>query len=150
MAFRCIIKIDGISGTSALKDGWIDVTDFHWGVTNDVKAWETSPTGTAHVHNFSITKRVDPSTPDIFTYCVNGKKIGSVEVSLVQASGDAAPKEFANYKFKTCYIVNIQKGGSTDSDFASETVEFNFNTAEYGYGSKKGGFDVGKGGIQGQ
>jgi type VI secretion system Hcp family effector len=150
MAFRCIIKVDGITGTSALKDGWIDVTDMHWGATNDVKAWETSPTGTAHVQNFVVVKRLDPSSPDLLTFCVNGKPIGTVEVSLVQASGDAKPKEFANYKFSTCFITSIQPGGSTSSDFVSETVQFNFAKAEYGYGSKKGGFDVGKGGIQGQ
>jgi type VI secretion system Hcp family effector len=152
MAFACIIKIDGITGTSKIKDGYIDVTSYSWGVTNDVKAWEQSPTGTATVQNFTVTKRVDPSSPDIFTNCVNGKKIGTVEVSLLQSSGSDAPKEFANYKFTTCYITVVQPGGSGDAgaDFGSETVQFNFAKAEYGYGSKKGGFDVGKGGIQGQ
>jgi len=150
MAFRCIIKIDGITGTSDLKDGWIDVTDYSWGATNDIKAWEKSPTGTAHIQDFAVTKRVDPSSPDILTNCVNGKKLASIEVSLVQSSGDATPKEFANYKFKTCYITSVQPGGSTANDFAVEQVKWNFNQAEYGYGSKKGGFDVGKGGIQGQ
>jgi type VI secretion system secreted protein Hcp len=152
MAFRCIIKIDGITGTSDLKDGWIDVTSFNWGVSNDVKAWEKSPSGTAHVQDFSVSKRVDPASPDIATYCANGKKIGTIEVSLVQSSGDANPKEFANYKFTTCYITSVHPSGSSDSgsDFGSEAVTWNFAKAEYGYGAKKGGFDIGKGGIQGQ
>src|SRR5262245_51961476 len=104
MAFRAIIKIDGISGKSLLKDGWIDILSYNWGATNDVKAWEASPAGTAHVENFTITKRIDPSSPDILTNCVNGKKLGTVEMSIVQSSGDAAPQEYANYKFSTCYI----------------------------------------------
>jgi type VI secretion system secreted protein Hcp len=144
------MKIDGITGTSDLKDGWIDVLSINWGVTNDVKAWEKSPAGTAHVQNFSLMKRVDPSSPDIFTACVNGKKLGSVEFSLVQSSGDAQPKEFANYKFTTAYITSVQPSGASGSDFMTESVQFNFASANYGYGDKKGSFDIGKGGIQGQ
>src|SRR5579871_2369466 len=139
MAFRCIIKIDGITGTSQLKDGWIDVLSYQWGVSNDVKAWEQSPTGTATVQDFNIVKRVDPSSPDIFTNSVNGKKLSTVEVSLVQASGDKDPKEFANYKFETCYITSVRPGGSTASDDPLESVNFNFAKATYGYGTKKGG-----------
>jgi type VI secretion system secreted protein Hcp len=150
MAFRCIIKLDGIQGTSELKDGFIDVLSFSWGAHNNVKAWEKAPSGTATVSDFTFVKRVDPSSPDIFTNCVNGKKISKIEVSLVQASGDKDPKEFASYKFETCYITSVNPGGSGEGGDPLETVTFNFAKAEYGYGSKKGGFEVGKGGLQGQ
>jgi type VI secretion system secreted protein Hcp len=150
MAFRCIIKIDGITGTSAVKDGYIDVMSFSWGVQNNVKAWEKAPSGTANVHDFSFVKRIDPSSPDIFTNCVNGKMISKIEMSLMQASGDKDPKEFANYTFETCYITSDHPGGSSDSGDPTEEITFNFAKSSYGYGSKKGSFDVGKGGIQGQ
>lgn len=150
MAFRCIIKIDGIQGTSALKDGWIDVLSFQWGVTNNVKAWEAAPSGTATVNDFTITKRIDPSSPDIFTNSVNGKKISKIEVSLVQASGDKDPKEFANYTFETCYLTSVSPAGKPSGDDPTEDVTFNYAKASYGYGPKKGSFDIGKGGIQGQ
>src|SRR5262245_32903495 len=105
MAFRCVIKFDGISGTSQVQGAsdYIDVLSFHWGINNNVKAWEKAPSGTATVSDFSIVKRVDPSSPDLFTYCAQGNKIGSVEVRLYQASGTKdAPKVFATYKFTTC------------------------------------------------
>lgn len=150
MAFRCIIKIDGIQGTSKHKDGWIDVESFHWGVHNDIRAWETQPTGTAVVQDFNISKRYDPATPDILTHCVNGKKIGSVEVSLLMSSGSEAPKEFASYKFSTVYITNVTTSNSGEGNAPLEQVTFNYAKAEYAYGTKKGGFDVGKGAIKGQ
>jgi type VI secretion system secreted protein Hcp len=150
MAFRCIIKFDGITGTSELKDGFIDVLSYTWGVSNNVKAWEKAPSGTAVVQDFTIVKRVDPSSPDIFTTSVNGKKVAKAEISLVQSSGDAAPKEFASYKFETVYITSVTPSGSTDGSDPMETVTFNFAKAEHGYGAKKGGFEVGKGGIGGQ
>src|SRR5262245_19570326 len=103
MAFRAVMKLDGIPGTSEVKSGCIDILSFHWGATNDVKAWEKSPTGTARVVDFSVVKRIDPSSPDLMTFCVNGKPVGSAEITLFQASGDKAPKEFAHYKFKTCF-----------------------------------------------
>jgi type VI secretion system secreted protein Hcp len=152
MAFRCVIKLDGIEGTSELKKGFIDVLSYNWGVANDVKAWEKAPAGTARVNDFSFVKRVDPSSPDIFTACANGKKIAKVEVSLQQAAGNDTPREFANYTFETCYITSVHPGGGSGGDgaFPTEQVSINFAKASYGYGSKKGAIDVGKGGIQGQ
>jgi type VI secretion system secreted protein Hcp len=152
MAFRCVVKVDGISGTSEIQGAsdFMDVLSFHWGVHNNVKAWEKSPSGTATVSDFSIVKRIDPSSPDLFSYCANGKKANTVEVRLYQSSGTKdAPKIFATYKFTTCYITNVRPGGSEGSD-PLEEVSFNFAKAEYNYGSKKGDFEVGKGGIQGQ
>src|SRR5205823_6009848 len=135
---------------SELKSGYIDVLSYSWGVSNSVKAWEKQPAGTANVHDFTLVKRVDPASPDILTACVNGKKIGSVELGLYMASGDKSPKEFAQYKLSTCYITSVRPGGSDGGDHPLEEVCFNFAKAEYKYGEKKGDFEVGKGGIQGQ
>jgi type VI secretion system secreted protein Hcp len=155
MAFRSVIKFDGITGTSALADvkgqGYIDVLSYHWGIVNNVKAWEQAPSGTATVHDFGIVKRVDPASPDLFTYCAQGNKIDTVEIRLYHASGTQdAPKKFAYYKFTTCYITSVRPGGSSGGDDPLEEVSFNFAKAEYGYGDNKGNFDVGAAGIQGQ
>ena len=153
MAFRAVIKFDGISGTSDLKGAsdYIDVLSYHWGIHNNVKAWEKAPSGTATVQDLSIVKRVDPSSPDLFSFCAQGNKIGTVELRLYQAGGSKDdPKQFAGYKFTTCYITSVRPGGSSGGDDPLEEVSFNFAKAEYNYGSKKGSFDVGKAGIQGQ
>jgi type VI secretion system secreted protein Hcp len=150
MPFRCIIKFDGIQGTSELKNGFIDVLSYQWAIENNVKAWEKAPSGTATVKDFTIVKRVDPSSPDLFTNCVNGKKISTIEIVLVQAGGDRDPKEFAHYKFETCYITSVRLSGEPDGTDHQETVTFNFARSEYGYGAKKGGFEVGRQGINGQ
>ncbi len=150
MAFRAIVKVDGITGDSKLKSGWIDVEEFHWGVHNDIRAWESQPTGVGHVRDFSIRKRWDPASPDLITACVNGKKIGSLEVSLVHASGSEAPKEFASFKFTTCYVTNVDTANAKSGNEPMEQVTFNYAKAEYAYGTKKGAFNVGKGGIKGQ
>jgi type VI secretion system secreted protein Hcp len=149
MAFTCIIKIDGIDGSSQIKDKWIDVLSFRWGVTQTRKAWENNPSGTGTVQDFSIVKRIDPASPDLFTKCAFGEKINKVEVLLMHASGKEPPKEYAKYEFNDAYISNVRPGGGARSEFPEEEVWFNFAKANYSYGSKKGNFDVGKAGIKG-
>jgi type VI secretion system Hcp family effector len=149
MAFTCIMKIQGIDGSSQIKDKWIDVLSFHWGVVQTRKAWENNPSGTGMVQDFSVVKRIDPASPDLFTKCAFGDKISKVEVSLQHASGKEPPKEYAKYEFDEVYVSGVRPGGGGGSEFPLEEVSFNFAKCSYSYGSKKGNFDVGKAGIKG-
>ncbi len=152
MAFRCVIKVEGIKGETKLKgaEGFMDVLSFHWGVHNNIKAWENKPTGTATVNDFSIVKRLDPASPDLFSFCAKGKAIPKVEVRLYMAAGGDDAKKLAEYTFEKCYITSVRPGGSEGGDHPLEEVAFNFLKAAYAYGDKNGSFDVGAAGIQGQ
>lgn len=149
MSFTCIMKIAGVEGSSKIKSGYIDILSFHWGVSQSRKAHEDNATGTSMVQDFSVVKRVDPASPDLFTKCAVGEKIGKIEVLLMRHEGKEEPKEYAKYEFETVFVSSVRPGGGGGSEFPLEEVSFNFAKATYSYGSKKGSFDVGKGGIKG-
>ncbi len=154
MGFRAVLHSPtDIQGPSQLVPGGIDVLSFSWHMENNIKAWAPSPSGTARVNDFSITKLVDTSSPSLYSMCVKGLKLDSLVLSLYQASGSDTPSEFATYTFLDCYITSVSPGGASgdsDGNYPTETVTFNFDNAMYSYGDANGGFEVGSGGITGQ
>ncbi len=153
MGFRAVLRAAELQGPSQLVPNGIDALSFSWGMENNIKAWSPSPAGTARVHDFSVTKLVDSSSPTLYVMCVRGTKIGNLMLSLYQASGSDTPSEFALYSFIDCYITSVSPGGASgdgDANYPVETLTFNFDNAAFTYGDAGGGFDVGKGGITGQ
>src|SRR6187402_1470714 len=101
MAFDAFLKIEGIdgeSGDSKHKDE-IEILSFSWGVSNPSSlsgAGGGGGLGRAMLQDFSLTHRVDKSSPILFLSCCTGKHIPSA--TLTCRKSGATQLEFLKIK----------------------------------------------------
>ena len=99
MAFDAFIKIDGIKGESvdAKHKDEIVLESFNWGVANAGAGYAGSAgraTGKSSPSDFSVIKKVDKSSPDLFAACASGKHTPTMLVTIRKAS----PSDFSIVK----------------------------------------------------
>ena len=89
-----------------------------------------SGAGKVSVHDISITKRIDKSSPVLFKYCSTGKHIPEVTITLRKAGG----KPYLTYTLSNVVISSVQAGGSARADQQpTETLSLNFTKVEIKY-----------------
>ena len=137
MAFDAFIKIDGIKGESvdAKHKDEIVLESFNWGVANVGAGYAGSAgraTGKSSPSDFSVIKKVDKSSPDLFAACASGKHTPTMLVTIRKASGDK-PLEYLVYKFSDVMVTSYQAGGSSQGDLPVETVSFNYGKVQISY-----------------
>lgn len=128
MAVDMFLKLDGIKGES--KDHKhkeeIHIESFSWGL-NQTGAFGTGGGGGAgkvNVHDISITKAVDKSTPELMLHCANGKHIKEGFVTFRKA-GDK-PVEYLKIKLQDLLVSSVQEAGHGGGDLLTENVTINF------------------------
>jgi type VI secretion system secreted protein Hcp len=136
MAFDAFLKIDGIKGESvdAKHKDEIVLESFNWGVSNAGAGYAGSAgraTGKSSPSDFSVIKKVDKSSPDLFAACASGKHTPTMLVTIRKASGDK-PLELV-YKFADVMVSSYQAGGSAAGDLPVESVSFNYAKVEISY-----------------
>ena len=143
MAVDMFLKLDGIEGES--KDdkhkNEIDIQSFSWGLsqTGSFGAGGGGGTGKVAVHDISITKFVDKSSPALMLHCANGKHIQNALITIRKAGEH--PLEYLKIKLSDIIVSGVQDAGHGGGDLLSENLSLNFGQVrvEYQEQSKTGG-----------
>jgi type VI secretion system secreted protein Hcp len=135
------LKLDGINGESVaaghLKE--IDVQSFSWGFLR--KAGGFGPgagASKASIEDFSVTKRVDASSPELVKALLEGRTIKNATF-VVQKPG-AKSAEYLKITLENVQVTDIKVSGtSADSPMESVSLKFSKLTYEYTPTDAKGG-----------
>jgi type VI secretion system secreted protein Hcp len=127
MAVDMFLKLDGIKGESQdhkHKDE-IHIESFSWGMsqTGAHGAGGGGGAGKVSVHDISVTKFVDKSTPNLMLHCCNGKHIPNGLITVRKAG--EKPVEYLKIKLVDILISGVQDAGH-GSDLITENVTINF------------------------
>jgi len=127
MAVDMFLKLDGIKGEShdhKHKDE-IHIESFSWGMsqTGAHGAGGGGGAGKVSVHDISITKFLDKSSPALMLACCNGKHIKEGLITVRKAG--EKPLEYLKIKLLDILISGVQHAGH-GSDLLTENVTLNF------------------------
>lgn len=128
MAVDMFLKLDCIKGES--KDhkhgGEIHIESFSWGMnqTGAHGAGGGGGAGKVSVHDISVTKVVDKSSPALMLHCAAGKHIATGLIT-VRKAGDK-PLEYLKIKLADILISSVQESGHGGGDLLTENVTINF------------------------
>lgn len=138
MAVDMFLKLDGIKGES--KDSKhkdeIHIESFSWGLsqTGAHNVGGGGGAGKVSVHDISVTKFVDKSSPALMLNCCSGKHIPNGLIT-VRKAGDK-PLEYLKIKLTDILVSGIQEAGH-GSDLLSENVTLNFAKFHVEYQEQK-------------
>ena len=135
MAVDMFLKLDDIKGDSldTTHKGEIDVTSWNWGVSQGggAHAGPGSGTGKSQVADLVITKKVDRSSPLLFTMSCGGTPITTGLLTLRKAGG--TPLEYIKITMTQALITGVSVSLLSGSDDVIETVSLNFASFTYEY-----------------
>jgi len=127
MAVDMFLKLDGIKGESKdhkHKDE-IHIESFSWGMsqTGAHGAGGGGGAGKVAVHDISVTKYLDKSSPELMLHTCNGKHIASGLITVRKAGEN--PVEYLKIKLTDILISGVQHS-SGGGDLLTENVTLNF------------------------
>lgn len=135
MAVDIFLKIDDIKGESADKThgGEIDVLTWSWGMTQSGTSHSGTGAGAGKVdiHDITISKFIDLSSPNLIKACCNGKPYGQALLTVRKAGSQ--PLEYIKLKLINVIIAAVSTTGSGSDDRQTESVTLNFAKYEYTY-----------------
>jgi len=138
-AFDCFLKIDGVAGESTddkHKD-WIDVISYFHGITNAAAGVGGAAAARPALEDFSITKRLDKSSPKLALYCCKGQgqRIKEVTLELYKDYPNAGSNRFMKYVLSDVIVTSFRPGGDTTNGqtLPLEEVSFNCGKIEWTY-----------------
>jgi type VI secretion system secreted protein Hcp len=128
MAVDMFLKLDGIKGESKdhkHKDE-IHIESFSWGLSQTGAAGTGGGggAGKVQVHDISITKHVDASSPDLMLHSCNGKHIKEGLITVRKAGEN--PVEYLKIKLADIIVSGVQHAGH-GSDLLTESLTLNFS-----------------------
>lgn len=134
MAFDGFLNIQGIKGDStdsAHKD-WIEIQAFNQGVTQSTggaaSAQGTHAGGRSDHTDFTVVKRLDTASPQLFLHCCNAKPIPEIKIELARAMGEKTT--FMTYTMKDVIVSSVRASGSTDGQDLIPLEEISFRYGE--------------------
>ena len=145
MAFDAFLKLDGIKGESAdaKHKGEIDIMSFSWGMsqTGVSATGGGGGAGKVQVHDLTVTKKTDASSPLLMLNCANGAHIKEANFVVRKAGGEQL--EYLKIKL-TDVLVSSYKPASFDWSgpgdegpeedvLPQEQVSINFAKVEFSY-----------------
>lgn len=137
MATDYFIKFSTIKGESTddKHADWIEFESFSFGASQALAGGRSSGGAASservEMQDFTITKKVDTASPDLFIACCKGDHIQQVDVEICRATGDKTP--YLKFKFNDVMISSWTPGGMTGGDLPDETVSCNFGKMEITY-----------------
>jgi type VI secretion system secreted protein Hcp len=94
------------------------------------------PGGKTTLDEFSITKKVDAASIQLFLLSTNGKHVA--ELTLTARKAGTTQQEFLKIKLKDVSVTSYRVGGAvTGEPFPTEQVSFAYAGAEYMYATQK-------------
>jgi type VI secretion system secreted protein Hcp len=141
MAVNAYLIIDGIPGPSTSLTNAVDILSFSWGASNSAvfgagSSGGESRAGRADVSHVSIMKVLDKTSPSIFSNCVTGDYINTVDVQYFKPMGNKQDVYFKIHMEKVV-ITSVQLSGSNENP--TESVSFAFAKIKVSYNPESGG-----------
>lgn len=139
MAVNAYLKIDGITGPSTSKTGYIDVLSFSWGVSQTAvygagASGKEAKAGRADFSNLTIMKVLDKTTPLVTDHCASGDILKEVYILYDKPVGDKQADYFRIY-LKDALVTSVQLSGSNENP--TESISFAFQGVEVAYRAEK-------------
>ncbi len=109
------LKIEGIEGEckDASHRGWLDVTSFSWGMSQEVVPGPDGSigAGTPTVRSAEFTQPFSRASVRLFEACVTGRELPTMTFEGTIANGDTA-FVFLHVDFKDCLITKVDTSSS--------------------------------------
>jgi len=141
MAVNAYLIIDGRPGPStSLKDA-IDILSFSFGASQTAvigvgSSGGEARAGRANLHDVSIMKVVDKTTPLLFEDCVTGNYLKKVEIIYDKPMGDSQ-EPYYKILLENALITSIQNSGSNENPM--ESISFAYSKIKVSYNPEKDG-----------
>ena len=140
MAFDAFLKLDGIEGESAdhKHKGEIEVLSFSWGISNTGAnaSGGGGGAGKTTVHDFSIVKMIDATSPLLFEKCCTGEHIGGGQFTLVDRQTGLG---FYKIRFDEILVSSVQPAANPGGGVPTESLSLNFTRIEISASDARGG-----------
>ncbi len=140
MAVDMFLKIDGIKGESQddKHKEEIDVLAWSWGMSQSATSHVGGGSGSGRVavQGLSITKYLDKATPNLMSYCCNGKHIPKVLLTVRKAGGND-PLEYVKITMEDCLVSTVSTGANGSEDRLMENLILNFAKVKVEYTPQK-------------
>ena len=134
------LKIEGIDGESqdSKHKGEIDIESWSWGETQGGSHGMGGGGGAGKVqmHDLSIVKRIDKSSPKLLLACANGEHIKKAVLVARKAGKDQ--QEYFKMTLSDLLVSSFQTSGHGGSDVhPTDQVTLNFAKIEVAYKEQK-------------
>jgi type VI secretion system secreted protein Hcp len=135
-AFDTYLKIEGIPGEAADADhkDWIHIESFSWGMSQSSATGGGGGAGKVNVHDISITKSIDKSSPKLMLQCCTGQHIPQAMLSYTRETG-RGPVEYLKIKLTDILVSGYKFSPDlrgTDA-LPVDTLSLNFTKIEMTY-----------------
>jgi type VI secretion system secreted protein Hcp len=135
MAVNAYLYVDGVTGPSTSKTGFIDILSFSWGVSNTSTygagaSGKEAKAGRADFSNLTIMKVLDNTTSILQNHCASGDILAKVYILYDKPVGTAQADYFRIY-LADALITSVQLSGSNENP--TESVSFAFQAVEVAY-----------------
>jgi type VI secretion system secreted protein Hcp len=139
MAVNAYLYVDGITGPSTSKTGFIDILSFSIGASNTSTygagaSGMEAKAGRADLSNLSIMKVLDKTSTTLFNHCCSGDILAKVYIVYDKPVGTAQADYYRVY-LQDALITSVQQSGSNENP--TESVSFAFQAIEIAYKAEK-------------
>jgi len=135
------LKLDGIKGesTDKIHKGEIQVDSFSLSAQGggQASAGGGGGAGKVSIQSFSITKKLDKSSPLLFQAAASGQHFKDAVLSFARKAG-GEQKTYLKFEFQGILISSVQDGGASDKVAPSEQVTFAFQKCKETFYDSKG------------
>jgi type VI secretion system secreted protein Hcp len=145
------IKFDGIDGEVSEKghDKWVEIQMASWAVDKAIQSGVTGSQrrrGDTRVHDITISKVVDKSSPKLFEAVANGKVFKKVQIEFTATYTDAGQVTYLALELENVHVASCSVSWSEGA--SSESCVLNYTKIKYTYtendekGGKKGNVET--------
>jgi type VI secretion system secreted protein Hcp len=139
MAVDYFLKLKGIEGESTddKHKNEINVESWSWGETQSGSAGAGGGAGAGKVamQDFNFVMKVNKASPKLLKACATGEHIA--EAILICRKAGKGQQEFLTVKLFDCLVSSFQTGGSSGSEFETDSISLNFAKIQYEYRAQK-------------
>jgi type VI secretion system secreted protein Hcp len=135
VAVNAYLYVDGVTGPSTSKTGFIDILSFSFGASNTSTygagaSGKEAKAGRVDFSNLSIMKVLDKTSSILSQHCWSGDILPKVYILYDKPVGDAQADYFRIY-LQDALITSVQLSGSSENPV--ESVSFAFQKVEVAY-----------------
>jgi type VI secretion system secreted protein Hcp len=148
MAIDVYLQIDGIKGESqdSTHQGWIELVQAQWGVTQPVNSTGSSTggrtTGRSEYRTLSLAKLADLASPVLMQHCTNGKTIPKAKLEMMRADGDGKRVKYYEIELENVLIANMEQMVA-EGTIVRDHIDLHFTKVKWRYSQQKIGGGTG-------
>lgn len=135
--FDTFLQLDTIQGesTDTKHKNWIEIFSFSHGIAQvgagAISSAGARVAGKVDHHDFTVTKRVDKSSPYLYKNCCLGKHLPKGVVEICRNTGNK--EVLFKYTFDHVVVSSINVGGGQGQEVPVETVSFQYGKIKWEY-----------------